>query len=242
MTSPFKLNYAQGLFSTSSTAQEKLGCPRWTEDGRFFRYAQAGASDLSAGKMGVAVTATANHINKPVAAAAVGDYSVSLTVGATLVSADQYKDGFLHINDGTGQGYQYRIESNTACASSGTTVVTLSEPIRVALVASSTTEASLIKSPYDGVTEGTTQEALPVGVPLVAVTTLYYYWAQTGGVAICLVDGTPAVGSALILSDAVAGSLEVRVTALDVDEPTVGYTWFTAGVDTEYKPVNLHLF
>jgi len=240
MASPYKLNYAQGLYEQLAEQKETLGCPRWTDDGRFFRYAVAGA-DLSAGKMGIAPSAVAHHINKSVAAAAIGDMTVDLTVGATEVTLDQYKDGWLMINDGTGQGHSYPISGNSACVSSGTTTVQLKDPIRVALVASATSEASLFYSQYDGVTESSTQENLPVGVPLVAVTAAYFYWAQTGGIANCLIEGTPAKGTRLILSDAVAGALEAENTTLDIDEPTVGYLYATAGVDTEYKPVDLNI-
>ena len=241
MAAPFKLNYAQGLYEQLSDQKETLGCPRWTDDGRFFRYAAAGSSSLAAGKMGIAPTVVAHHINKSVAAAAIGDMSVDLTVGATLVSLDQYKDGWLMVNDGTGQGHSYPISGNSACTSEGTTTVQLKDPIRVALVASATSEASLFYNPYDAVTESTTQTSLPVGVPLVAVTAAYFYWAQTGGIANCLIEGTPAVGTRMILSDSVGGALEAENTTLDIDEPTVGYLYSTAGVDTEYKPVDLNL-
>jgi hypothetical protein len=234
-------SFNQGIFDISSTQKEALGTLRITPDGRKFRYAKAGATALSAGYMGVAVAGTALHINRSVAAAAaIGDKSVIVTVGASAVTADQYKDGFLQINDGTGQGHNYPIDGNTAISAAGGDVtVSLKDPIKVALVASATSEVSLIPNPWYAVTEGTTQEKLPVGVAPVAVTAAYYYWAQTGGVAICAVDGTPAVGSYLILSDANAGFLEVRVTALDVDEPALAITFATAGVDGEFKPCYL---
>ncbi|MEA3508475.1 MAG: hypothetical protein U9R40_06130, partial [Synergistota bacterium] len=186
--------WAQGLFEISSSQKEILGSLRIEPDGRKFRYSLAGEG-LSVGKMSFMGEATANHINKSVAAAvAIGETEVQVTVGATAVTADQYKDGYLHVNDGTGQGHAYGIDTNTACDSSGTTIVTLKDPIVVALVGSATSEVSLIKNPWSGVTQSTTEESGSAGIPLKAITDAYYFWCQTGGPAICLASDTSAMG------------------------------------------------
>ena len=242
MSNQFKFNFAQGLYETSSTQKEELGTLRFTGDGRKFRYALNGDTALAVGAMTISPAAVANHINCSVVAAAVGDTSVSLTAGGTAVTLDQYKDGYLQINDGTGEGYSYGIDSNTACGTTGTTILKLKRPVAVALVASATSEASLIKNPYSGIVVATTtQAAIPAGIPPVVVTAAYYYWSQTAGLAICQVDGTPAVGTRLILSDAVGGNLEAENTTLDIDEPVVGWLYYTIGVDLEYKPVILSI-
>lgn len=236
---PMARSWNQGIFDISSTQKEILGQLRHTPDGRKFRYSKAGASALAAGKVGVAPAAVANHINKNVAVAvAIGDKEVQVTVGATAVTADQYKDGFLQVNDGTGEGHQYPIESNTACDASGTTVVKLQDHVKVALVTGGTSEVSLIYNPWTGVTESTTEENVPVGIAPVAVTAAYYYWAQTGGPAIALIAGTPAVGTMLTLS-ATAGALAAINGTLDIDQPYFAQMLATAGVATEYKPVKL---
>ena len=60
--------------------------------------------------------------------AAAGATSVTVTLGATAATEDQYKDGFLYINDGaTGEGHVYKIKSNAVGASGGTCVLTLDE-------------------------------------------------------------------------------------------------------------------
>ena len=233
----------QPLTKTSSTDLGGVGRTYTDSEGNSYRYCKAGASALSAGKVGVAPSAVANHINKaPAADVAVGSRRVSITVGATAVTEDQYAGGFLAVNDGTGEGTFYRVIGNSSCDASGTTVVILDDPIRVALT-NAGSEVSLIPSPYNGVVESTDEENVPVGVPLCAVPAANYYWAQTEGVhPAVLVIGTPAVGSILTLG-ATAGSLTTVSTtiATTVTQPIVGTMFATAGVTTEYKPVLLDI-
>ena len=235
MNEPVKINgWAQGLLEISKTQKEVLGSLRLTADGRKFRYAKAGAAALGAGLMGILAPVIALHINCSVAkAAAIGDREVQITVGATAVTVDQYKDGYLQINDGTGEGMQYGIESNTACAVNGTTVVSLKDPIQVALVAAATSEVSLIPNPWNGVTESATSESGAAGIAPVAVTIAYYYWCQTGGVAVVLAEGTDAIGTTLELG---AGAGAVKVQA-GYTCNLVGTIFGTAFIAAEYKPI-----
>lgn len=245
MTKPMKrAGFAQGIMEISSTKKEEIGTLRITQDGRKFRYARAGASALGAGKMGVAAQPNAQQINVNVLAASIGDKQVTLTglTYAAAIAENALAGGKLHINDGTGEGHQYLIESNTAFGSSNTTiVVTLQDGIKVAIVASGTTEASVFPSPWYGITESNTEENLPVGVAPCAITANYYYWAQTGGEAIALVNGTPAVGTMLTLGATPAGALVAINTSLDIDQPVCAIAWGTVGVSGEYKAVKLML-
>lgn len=239
MIGRLKSAFSQGLYQTSTTKMEELGTLQILSDGRKFRYVKAGSGGIAAGKLGLAPAATANHINKAVGAVvAVGETSLSLTVGATAVTADQYAGGFLQVNDATGEGHQYKVISNTACDASGTTQIQLEDPIAVALAA--TSEVSLIPSKFNGVVHSATEEALPVGVPVVAIAEDAYGWVQTSGVACCLITGTPAVGT-MVTAGSTAGSLAAMNSTLDIDVPIVGIMGFTAGVTTEYKPVDLRL-
>src|SRR4249920_1582699 len=98
----------QNIREISSTQNVKLGVKGETIDGRIYRYAKAGAVNVAAGKINVAAAHVANHVNQVVqAAAAIGDTRVSLTLGATAATANQYKGGLLVINDATGEGIAY---------------------------------------------------------------------------------------------------------------------------------------
>ena len=110
----------------------------------------------------------------------------------------------------------------------------------MALVAS-TSEFTLAHSPYMAVVTTTAEENLCVGVAPIPVTAAYYFWAQTGGPALAVVAGTPAVGTVLTLSGT-AGALGAIATPLDVDVAyQVGIAWGTVGVAGESKPVFLTL-
>lgn len=232
--SNLKSAFSQGLFQQSSTKMERLGALRVEADGRKFRYGKAGAA-IAAGKNTSVAAAVAHHINRPaIAAAAIGSMQISVTVDATAVTADQYADGWLQTNDATGEGYSYRIESNTACDASGTTVIQLADPIQVALVLT-TSEISLIPNPYSAVIINANPTDAPGGCTMRAMTSGYYGWFQTGGYGIYCSDGTPAVGQMLVLSST-DGSLELGNATYTSTEPIVAQAIATAGVDGEYKP------
>ena len=241
MTKPIKkAGFAQGIYEQSATAKETLGTIRITQDGRKFRYAKAGASDLVAGKIGLGASLDAAHVNEAITAAvAIGTYTLDLTVTAgTAIAANGLRGGYFQVEDGTGEGQNLQIAGNSAISASGTSIqVSLEDPIRVAL--DTTSEFSLVRSPWYAVYESATGEQMPAGVAPIAVTTLYYYWAQTGGVANCLQEGTPAVGTNLVISTSTAGSVAAATSGIDIDLPIVGYTYGTAGVAGEYTPVFL---
>lgn len=237
---PLQTNLFQPLHKASTKAMGDIGTLYIDAEGNAWRYCKAGASALGKGKLGLAPAAVAHHINKaPAADVAVGATSLNITVGATAVTADQYAGGFLQVNDGTAEGKQYRIQSNTACGSAGTTTVTLAEPVVVAMT-NTGSEVSLIPSPYNGVIESTTAANLPVGVAMCDAPAASFYWAQTRGIACTLIDGTPAVG-AWVVPGSVAGSVSAAsaTIATTVANPIVGQMFATAGVTTEYKPVKL---
>lgn len=238
MSGPMKLRgFAQGLYEISATKKEKLGTLRIDQYGRKFRYCKANASSaLSAGKLGVAASMNAGFVNEAMAAiATVGTKMLELTVaGGAAISENDLVGGQFQVNDATGEGQAYVIDSNTAIGASGTSItITLEEGIKVALTTSS--EITLVHAPQLGVQESTTMY-VPVGVPLVAVTVSYYYWAQTGGLGICLMDGALAHGTMLQQSNGTAGALETYATGT-IAFPPIACVFGQTSVDTEYNPV-----
>lgn len=232
--------WLQGIYEISATAKEEVGAVREDLCGRKFRYAKAGATALTPGKMTVAATLNADWVNETPAAAAVGAKTVAIThvaVGTDTLPEDYFKGGQLHVNDATGEGHWYPITHSTAVTATSTVLtLSLSEGLRVAITASS--ECTPVPSPFMATAISTTEESEPTGIPMVDVTAEYYYWSQVGGEAICLIAGTPAVGSMLTLS-ATAGALAAINATLDIDQPIVARMIQTAGVATEYKPVKL---
>jgi hypothetical protein len=211
-----------------------------TQGNRTFRWAKAGASALDPGKLCVAPTVVANHINRSWATVpAVGDMVVFVTLGATAATANQYKDGFLVVQDGTGEGRAYEIEGNTAVASGGGTCeISLKEAIRVAGAASES-GCDLIANPYSAAVISVTDQAdEAIGVPVTAIPAGEFGWLQTGGPCSVLFDEAVTNGLAVTIGTGVAGAVEAADGA---GEQVVGVVAGTAGVDTEYQLVNLKI-
>ena len=229
--------FPSDIHETSSSKQLPLGTKGETSDGRVFRYTEAGGTALDPGKLCVAATIVANHENMAVqAAAAVGDTSVSVTLGATAATADDYADGYLIINDAAGEGIAYRVSGHPAADASATLTVSLHDSVRVALTTSS--QATLQKNPWkDVVVSATDQADTPTGVPNVTIAADEYGWLQTKGVCSALADETLTVGKDLTIGSSVAGALEIADGA---GEPIVANA-IQAGVDTEYRAVYMKI-
>lgn len=229
--------FATDIDSNSVTQLHPLGTLGLTKDGRKYRYGKAGGSDLDPGKLTVAATQEAQHANQSVQSdAAVGDKQVSLTLGSASVSANEYADGYLVINDEAGEGIAYLISGHPSAESGATLVVKLNQPISVALTTVS--EYSLVKNPWrDAVISVADQADLPVGIPNVTITTLFYGWFQTGGVCSAWADETITAGEAITIGDTTVG----QIGGLDAaGEPDIGYALQAAAVD-EYRAVYLRI-
>lgn len=228
----------------STSKLHKLGTVGFTADGRKYRYALNGAVALVAGKTINAIAKVANHTTQTVqAAAAVGVTTVSVTVGATITTQDQYVDGYLVAKDTSalGAGTAYHIAGNSSqVAGGGTVTVFLQEPIVTALTTSSI--VSFVYNPWTSVVVAPAAAAeIVVGVPQLAVaastaTVNQFFWAQTGGMASVLSDGVIGKGSQAIQSASVIGAATVEGTSA----VTQRLGWAPeATVDTKYDPLYL---
>lgn len=245
MNETMKLNaFLQGIMETSAVQREPLGCLRILADGRKFRYSKATAVALAPGVNLQPAAPTANHINLSALATPKGSVFVTFAVGATEVTADMYKDGFLQVNAGTAGtlGTQYRIKGHTTVAAAGGNItVELADPLVTALVVT-TDKLSLIPNPFNGVALGGADKP-SAGIAPVAVPASAYFWSQTGGVAAgpvpnAAAPGTPLVpgaSGALVVFDAAVSTTHATIVV-----PTVGYALGT-GVTSNYKPLWLHL-
>jgi len=224
------------LFSeNSSTPNHNLGAYVESDDGRGFRYVKVGATALVPGKLYQAPAEAANHQDVVPAAAAIGATSVTVTLGATAATANQYANGWMMVSVTPGQGYQYKIKSHPAADASATLVLTLEDPIQVALTTSS--NCDLVANPFNGVVVNpTTATSAPVGAAVYPVTAAYYGWLQVKGPANLLADGTVTVGTAVVASNATAGAVE----ALTGVQAPVGLA-LTGIASTEYGAIHLNL-
>lgn len=235
-------SYVDEIYKSYTTPKHRLGAILEFPDGREFRFGQAGAVALAHGKLMQSALPVADHTNVAVsAAAAIGATRVSATLGATAAAKDLYKDGYLVVNDATGEGYMYRIKGHAAVDASGVITVQLYEdtPLVVALVAS-TSEVTLVHNPFKNVLiHASPPTASLAGVTCADLAIGAYGWFQTRGPATVLVQGTLVIGDLCAPSATVDGAV-MPSAALETDGPVVGIVARIAA-DTEYGVVNLNI-
>lgn len=214
----------------------QLGVRSVTGDGREFRLCVAGGTTLVIGKLQQAPAEITNHQNMVVSTAAIGATSITVTLGATAVTANQYAQGWLIITTSTGLGYQYKVSGHPAANASATCVLQLEDAIQIATV-TATSKGDLVLNPYSGViVNPATASSTPVGACIFPITTLYYGWLQTKGVASLLADGTVVVGTSVCASNGTAGAVEATAGV----QALVG-TAVTGIATTEYGAINMNL-
>lgn len=226
---------------------------KWdTSDGREFVLVQNAGTALVSGNLIQGPAAIANHKNMATTTAAIGATTITVTLGNTLATANQYQGGYLVINAGTGIGQTLKVQGHPAAAALATCVITLEDAFQVATLASDS-KATLVLNPY-GSSNGTdyrtsgvvvcptglTGQVIGVTVlPIAATSTtvLSYGFIQTKGIVGCLNDATTAIGLDLMPSTNTAGAVMTYVvaTATRVGTATV------AGVTTEVRPITIQL-
>lgn len=231
---------SEELYSYSSTQAQDLGSLATTGDGRYFRYAKMGATTGVPGQAFQGPASDATNFSPSgglgVLAAATGAVSVTLSDSLTI-TANALAGGIMSVAVTPGQGYSYKVKSNTAVSAATGCVVTLEDPIQVALTTSSKVVFSL--NPYNGiVVSGTAPTNAIVGVPVVAIPPSNFGWIQTRGPASVLVGGTLEAGVAVGVNLAnVTGALAAATGVIFSKAGSMTAT----GTSGEYDIVNLQL-
>lgn len=230
---------SEGIFSDSATAEMVVGDMVVSPDGRKFRYVKAGGTALVAGKLQQAPAEKTNHQDLTAPIAAVGATSITVTLGATAATANEYAGGFMVVSVTPGVGKSYLISGHPAADSATSLTLTLSDPIDVALTA--TSRLDLVHNPYNGViVNPTTITSAPVGVAVNAITADQFGWIQTGGVANVLADGTVTVGTDVVASDNAIGAVEITADGTPEILSVVGTAM--SGIATgNYGPILMRL-
>lgn len=222
-----------GPFTSDATDQIGLGSKFVDQNGNAYRRVLVGGTALVPGKLYQAPAEITNHQDLTPAAAAIGATSVTVTLGNTAVTANQYAGGYLMVTVTPGQGYKYLISSHPAASGLATCVLQLADPIVVALTTSS--RCDLVLNPYSGViVNPTTASSAPVGAAVYAAGAATYSWLQTGGIACLLADGSVVVGTNVCASNGTAGAVEAHTGV----QALVGIAQ-TGVATTEYGPIKL---
>jgi len=251
MAFPFTihLGYGQEKVETSSQKQ-KLGTRAVTPDGRVFYYAEnSGSAITTAGQIVDGIAAVGAHDGDlATAALAAGSLTVTTTTSLT-VTKDQYKDGYLFINDitagTTGQGEVYRVKSNTAVSGAAGLEIRLDESDGIRTAFTTGTQFGLMYNPYKDikVIDGDgTQTTGPLGVTTIPVTADYFCWIQSSGPAAVLSGAVVSIlGDAIGVSQASGedGAYDLWDSSANEDTRPIGHAMGVASVDTEYGWVML---
>lgn len=239
--------------STDASLATLTGTRYETSDGREFVLIQNGGTALVSGVVVQGPVAIgANHTGLAASTAAIGATQVTVTLGGTLATTNQYQGGFAVVSAGTGAGQTLRIASHPAGTSSGTVVLTLEDPLKVATLASDS-KISLVLPPYgssngtDVRTSGCVVSPTTLTGPVIGVTTSpiaaststvpNYGFIQVKGVVACLNQGGTAIGLDVMVPGSVAGAVASYVVATG---SRIG-TSTVAGVDGKNLPITLQL-
>lgn len=208
LSSDLLINPGDLSWNFADSNQTNLGARAVDQAGNKYRWCLAGGTALVPGKLQQASAQVANHQNLTTATAAIGATSLTVTLGNTAATANQYAGGWVIITTGTGASYRYLISSHPAANALATLVLTLSDAITVA-TAVADSKSDLIANPYSGViVNPATASSVPVGAGVTAITAAQYGWIQTGGVTSLLADGAITVGTNLVASNGTAGAVE----------------------------------
>ena len=208
----------QGIYEQSATQNFKLGTKLvYPSLAQAFRYGQVGGSGLSKALMTQAVALDAKLVDEAQATSyagvTVGKYEiiVDITTAITLAE-DELAGARMVVSKVTGIGDVYDIIASKVQSTDTLLRLLLRDPIRTAFGA--TTEITIAKNQHNGViVYPTSVTGVATGVPLIDMTTLYYGWFQTKGVAPVLADSSTslALGEPVGVG-ASAGTCETAVT------------------------------
>ena len=233
---------AQQIFEESAQQQHVLGTLGRDKYGDKYRYVKNGGVALATGHLLQEPAEDANYRSMAVAvAAAIGSDEVTVTLGGTAVTANQFDEGILYVESSTGLGQQFHIKRHEVQTSTtGSCKFTLDRPLAIALTTSS--QVTVRKSPYKGVIEYpvTTQTGGAVGVALQATTISYFAWVKSGGNCPVLFDtGTNTSNgvTGVAPSAAVAGSVAPVLDA--VGSIVIGFAREVVSVDSTFGLVHL---
>jgi len=230
----------QDLRKDSTTQQLPLGTYAETIDGRGFRYFKNGGTATIAGQVYQSAPLDATN-DQPTGglgvntAVAIGGTTV-VTSTSTTWAVNQFAEGYLSVNVTPGQGYLYRIKSNTATVAATLGSIELEDPLLIALTTAS--KFIIVKHPYDEVVvEPGTPTGVIVGVAPRVIAADGFGWLQTKGACSVLFTGTGVAGKVVgSLAGGTSGSMAPAIAATNI-----GGEHMATGITTEYALIYLRI-
>lgn len=211
----------QGIYEESSSAKYPVGKRLCLNDGRVFYYCKNGSVALTVGR------AVQTPVNRTMIAnitnASAGDDYLTIDSAAATINAGDYDNGYLVIHD---VGYVHKIRHSPAITSAGSGNIYLYDPI---VAATTSNDCTFFKNPCHSVIALVDGDAFMIGVPLIAVTASYYFWAQTWGPCAVYCGGSATSTKDKFYELAIhktGVSLQSAVKTGATDPQTVGYVMY----------------
>ncbi len=206
------------VYSLYTDRRFTLGQLAQTLDGRQFRFAVNGAALLVPGDCLQSAAPIAGHVlMTPATAGVVGDTSLNYTTVTTTIWANEYQDGVLSIELGTGFGFAYPLAAHVGfAAGASTTKMPFKRGVTLQVAVPTTANSvSLIFAPTAGVIQSpTTLSGSPVGFAVSAIpasgsagATQQYGWIQVAGLVAATTIGTVVIGSNVMVPTTTAGGV-----------------------------------
>lgn len=233
---------ARSTYASSVNSQWPAGTLGVTQDGRWFRFARAGASTLVPGNVLAGPAPVTNHVGNTAVATAAGLNTVTFTQGGTAITQNQYKDGWLVVSVTPGAGFTYGISDHAAVGSAASNAYPLAPGESVQVALTTTSRLDLISNPYRGVIQApiTTLTSNPVGVAVSAPTTGQWCWIQVQGVCGVLTSGTLIIGENAISPAGAAGAVGPNSSGGSETEVVIGQVVRVAAT-TAWSSIDLKL-
>ena len=253
MAFPTVVQGSPGYDKTATTSQKhRLGTKMTFSDGRVFYYSYA-AEAITAGKLTMGSQTASDHIKDLAVAeaAAAGANQIKLTNGGSTAitgsgkytgnfgTRGDYVDGYVFINDVTGEGQIFQIADHSTADTGATLTIDLYDNDTVQTALTTSSQAGIHKPVGHSVEvwDADDIDGPALGVPTHDIASGEYFWNQTAGPAAVLTAGTLVLGNeAFSSTDGAVGPSASDNSA----ECRVG-TVLAVGANTEYSLIDLQI-
>ena len=222
----------QRLTDTSADQRAPLGSIYIDDDGRFFRYTQAGATALTAMALVQSNTTytTAHICGKTTSVPRTGELhkkgsgAVGFMTTTTSVAENAFSEGYVG-QITSADGYIDQVSGHGALTASTAGDVRYRHSVPNANNAIGSLRGFLYPNLYQGVIVAPTSITKPVlGIPQWGVEANYYFWMLVRGLGGCRRDDTPVEGDLLMPSPTTAGALTPWVLTVPAGTDAAGGT------------------
>lgn len=163
-----------------------LGTRMHLPDGRVYRSALNGATALVRARVAQVARRDVSLADLAINLPRSGPRAFTVTPATTgRIAPDTYEDGLFYVNDGTGEGYAYRVAGNPERVAASPLSLYLDSDWVVS--PDTSTRGTLLRNRYSGLLVASAPPTeVVVGVVPVTVAASNYFWLQTSGPSVVL--------------------------------------------------------